>query len=128
MFEVGSENIREFADAIGERPNIHESGRLRAPTTFAIVAAMPAIREAISRCDVDIDFANVVHRSQQFTFARPIVAGDVLTTDAEITGIETVGEKTIFAAVIHIRDAGGADVCTAKSTIVATTPAEARVA
>ena len=36
--------------------------------------------------EIGIDFARMVHGAQQFAWHEPVVAGDEITTEAELTG------------------------------------------
>ena len=51
---------------------------------FAAVYCAPAIWPALIDPEVGIDFARLVHGAQEFTWAEPVVAGDEITTEAEL--------------------------------------------
>jgi acyl dehydratase len=60
----------------------------------------------------------VVHGSQDFTFTRPIVAGDELTAVLTVESVKSLAGNSLVTAVSQISDALGAHVVTATSTLV----------
>jgi acyl dehydratase len=93
-YAVGREKIREFARATGESDPRHldpEAARAAgyadvvAPPMFAAVYCAPAIGPAILDPEAGIDYARMVHGAQRFEWGAPVVAGDEITTEAELT-------------------------------------------
>jgi acyl dehydratase len=93
VYAVGREKIREYAHATGETDPRHldpEQARAAgyadvvAPPMFAAVYCGPAIGPAILDPEVGIDFARMVHGAQRFEWGVPVVAGDEITTEAEL--------------------------------------------
>ena len=93
VYAVGREKIREYASATGETNPIHldpEAARAAgyadvvAPPMFAAVYCMPAVGPAILDPEVGIDFSRMVHGAQEFSWHAPVVAGDEITTVAEL--------------------------------------------
>jgi acyl dehydratase len=92
-YAVGREKVREYAHAVGETDPRYldpEAARAEgfadvvAPPMFAAVYCAPAIWPALIDPEVGIDFARMVHGAQEFTWAEPVVAGDEITTEAEL--------------------------------------------
>ncbi len=92
-YAVGREKVREYAYATGEtdpRCTDPEAARAAgfadvvAPPMFAAVYCAPAIWPALIDPEVGIDFARMVHGAQEFTWHEPVVAGDEITTEAEL--------------------------------------------
>ena len=92
-YAVGREKVREYAYAVGETdPRYLDPEKAReagfadvvAPPMFAAVYCGPAIGPAILDPEVGIDFARMVHGAQEFTWHEPVVAGDEITTEAEL--------------------------------------------
>jgi acyl dehydratase len=92
-YAVGREKVREYAHAVGETdPRYLDPDAARAagfadvvaPPMFAAVYCAPAIWPALIDPEVGIDFARMVHGAQEFTWAEPVVAGDEITTEAEL--------------------------------------------
>ena len=93
VYAVGREKVREYAWATGETNPLHldvEAARAAgyadvvAPPMFAAVYCGPAIGPAILDPEVGIDFSRMVHGAQEFTWAEPVVAGDEITTEADL--------------------------------------------
>src|SRR3954465_13188526 len=91
-YEVGLEKIREYANAIGETEQVHhdreaakEAGfrDVVAPPMFAVVYSAGAMGPAIFDPAVGMDFARMLHGSQEFVWGEPVCAGDAITTDVE---------------------------------------------
>ncbi len=92
-YAVGREKVREYAHAVGETDERYldpEAARAAgfadvvAPPMFAAVYCTPAIMPALFDPEVGIDFARLVHGAQEFTWHAPVVAGDEITTEAEL--------------------------------------------
>jgi acyl dehydratase len=92
-YAVGREKVREYAHAVGETDPRYldpEAARAEgfadvvAPPMFAAVYCAPAIWPALIDPEVGIDLARMVHGAQEFTWAEPVVAGDEITTEAEL--------------------------------------------
>jgi acyl dehydratase len=88
-FEVEVARIGQYADAVGEQGAIHHDAAAAreagfrdvvAPPMFCVVYSAPAMGPAILDPEVGINFAAMVHGGQEFVWAEPVCAGDVLTT------------------------------------------------
>jgi acyl dehydratase len=100
-YAVGREKIREFARAVGESDPLYldlDAARaaghpdLVAPPMFAVVYCSSAIEQALFEPEVGIDFAMLVHGSQEFEWGPLVIAGDEITTQVEVADIrERVG-------------------------------------
>jgi acyl dehydratase len=104
-YEVGLEKIREYANAIGEGEPVHhdrEAARAAgfrdvvAPPMFAVVYSAGAMGPAIFDPDVGMDFARMLHGSQEFVWGEPVCAGDTITTDVEWKDRSEKDGKTFF--------------------------------
>ncbi|MBE3555829.1 MAG: MaoC family dehydratase N-terminal domain-containing protein [Firmicutes bacterium] len=124
VHEVEKGAIRKFADAIGDpNPLFHDESfaqahgykSIIAPPTFAITlgAEMP----------IKIDPRGVLHGEQAFLYDRPIVAGDVIRCQAEVTDVYErsghSGHMTFFVTETTGRDAQTEErIFRARGTIV----------
>jgi len=124
---VGREKVREFARAVlSQAPLHHDVDAARAagyadvvaPPTFAIVVQDATLQQLLGDPDADVDFSMVVHGDQRFSYTRPIVAGDELTGVMTVTSVKQLGGNSMVTSSTEIRDAGGAHVVTAISTLV----------
>jgi len=111
VYAVGREKIREYALAVGETDPLHldvASARragyadVVAPPMFAAVYCAPALGPALFDPEIGIDFARMVHGSQQFRWGPLVVAGDEITTTltvAEISESEDGKGFYVFTSV-----------------------------
>jgi acyl dehydratase len=120
VYVVGREKIREFAEAVGETDaRFHDVEAARAdgfadvvaPPMFASVYAGRAVFPLVLDPEVGIDFSRMVHGGQEFTWHRPVVAGDEITTEAEFTGRAKKGELNVFTFTSRSVNQDGALVC-----------------
>jgi acyl dehydratase len=120
VYAVGREKIREYAYATGETDPRHldvEAARAAgyadvvAPPMFAAVYCGPAIGPAILDPEVGIDFARMVHGAQEFTWHAPVVAGDEITTEAELQDKAERGGLAFFTFRTVSTNQRGETVC-----------------
>lgn len=128
-YEVSREAIIEFARATGATNRAHRSAEaaaefgyadIVAPPTFAVIASQRAEALYISSPEAGIDFSRVVHGSEQFTYTRPIVAGDRLNAVCHVDGLREAGGHAMITTRTELTDANSDDapVVTVTSTIV----------
>lgn len=124
---VGREKIREFAHAVKSTSPINldvlaaqAAGYLDlvAPPTFAVVIQERSLTSVLADKEADIDFSRVVHGDQRFIHARPIVAGDELTSQLTVASVKSLGAHAMVTFETKIHDADKQLVCTAISTLV----------
>jgi acyl dehydratase len=105
VYAVGREKVREFAHAVGETERLYldpagarEAGfaDVVAPPMFAVVYSAPAVTPAIFDSEVGIDFARMVHGSQEFRWGPLVVAGDEIRTTAAVKDISERGGLGFF--------------------------------
>lgn len=127
-YVIGREKVREFATAIGDaNPLFHDVEAARAlgysdvvaPPTFAFVITHSAMGEAMFDPDLGLDYSRVVHGEQRFTYARPLVAGDIITVRATIDGIRSVAGNDMLTLRSDALDPDGVVVVSTTSVIVA---------
>ncbi len=124
---VGREKVREFSRAVFasspvnfsvEAANAAGYADVVAPPTFAIVLQQLTLDQLIGAEDAGIELTHVVHGAQQFSYTRPIVAGDELTAQLSVTSIKTLGGNAMITAESAVHDIRGEHVVTAISTLV----------
>src|SRR5437588_3812303 len=124
-YAVGREKIREYASAVGETNPLHhdvETARAAgyadvvAPPMFAVVYSARAVMPGIFDPEVGINFAMMVHASQEFVWGPVVVAGDEITTTASVKDIADRSGMTfyVFETVSEYRR--GESVCTGSWT------------
>jgi acyl dehydratase len=119
VYAVGREKVREYAYATGETDPRHldpEAARAAgyadvvAPPMFAAVYCAPAIGPAILDPEIGIDFARMVHGAQRFEWGDAVVAGDEITTEAELEERAERGGLTFFVFRTRSTNQHGATV------------------
>lgn len=127
-YVVGREKIREFAAAIDETNracfDVAAAAALGypdlvAPPTFPIVLTYQVSVAVVGDPDLGLDYSRVVHGEQNFTYTRPIVAGDELDCVLTITDIRQAAGNDIITTQTQITTVTGEPVCVATSTLVA---------
>ncbi len=104
-YAVGREKIREYAAAVGETNPLHhdlEAARaagyadLVAPPMFAVVYAGRMLGPVLFDPELQINFAMLVHGAQEFRWSGLAVAGDEISTTAEVTDIRQRNELGFY--------------------------------
>jgi acyl dehydratase len=120
-YAVGREKIREYAFAVGETNPLHfdpEAARgagyddVVAPPMFTVVYSSRALAPALFDPEVGIDFAMMVHGGQEFRWGPPVVAGDEISTSAEVKDISDRRGKHFYVFETQSRNQRGETVCT----------------
>lgn len=126
-YQVGREKVREFARAIGETsPICHDVAAARAagyadvvaPPTFAFALTMRAMSEAMFDPELGLVYAMAVHGGQQFSYLRPIVAGDEITVTCRIADIAVRGSNEVLTTRSELTDEAGHLVAATREVIV----------
>ena len=126
-YAVGREKVREYAYATGEtdpRCTDPEAARAAgfadvvAPPMFAAVYSGPAIWPAVVDPEVGIDFARMVHGAQEFAWGPLVVAGDEITTEAEVAEVSERGGMGFYVFESRSDNQDGERVCTGRWTCI----------
>ena len=126
-YEVSRVKIAEFADAIGEpsplcrdREAAVKAGYpdVIAPPTFPIIISMASTGIIQNDSGLGLDYSMVVHGEQQFSYSRPLHAGDVVVATSTVESIRAVGAMSMMTTRTDISTVDGEHVCTAKAVIV----------
>jgi acyl dehydratase len=121
VYAVGREKIREYAAAVGETNPLHfdlEAARaaghedIVAPPMFAVVYGLPAIAAAMFDPALAIDFARVVHGSQEFRWGPLVIAGDEITTTVTLKDASERGGHAFYVFESSSTSRSGAIVST----------------
>lgn len=114
-FEVERGAILKFAEAIGDPHPDYREGRA-APPTFPTTFRMkvPGLE--------DVDPARFLHGEQEYSYERPIRAGDRLTCVSRVVDVYEregrLGRMTFVIAEVEGRDEAGRPVFTGRSTVI----------
>lgn len=124
---VGREKVREFARAVFATAPQHtdvEAARAAgyadvvAPPTFGMVIADLTLQQLLADPSTGVVLERALHTDQQFTFTRPIVAGDELTGRLRVTRVRQMGTGAMVTSETDVTDADGEHVLTATSTLL----------
>ena len=121
VYAVGREKVREYAAAVGETNPLYldlaaarEAGYadLVAPPLFAVVYSGPSVMQGIFDPELGIDFAHLVHGSQEFRWRTLVVAGDEITTVSRVKDVSERRELRFYVFETKSSNARGETVCT----------------
>jgi len=124
-YAVGREKVREYATAVGETsPLCHDVDAARAagyadvvaPPMFAAVYKAGAIGAALTDPEIGMDFARMVHGAQEFSWGEPVVAGDEVTTEAELLRVDERGGLRFFEFETRSVNQRGESTCVGRWT------------
>jgi acyl dehydratase len=120
-YAIGREKVREYAAAVGETNPLHfdvEAARAAgyadvvAPPMFVVVYAGRSVGPAVFDPDVGINFAMMVHGSQEFSWGPLVVAGDEITTTTSVKDIADRGGMAFYVFESVSENQRGETVCT----------------
>lgn len=126
-YQVGREKVREFATAIGDsNPLFHDLAAaqaaghrdLLAPPTFPFVITYRAMIGAMGDPELNLNYAMVVHGEQQFTYTRPLYAGDEVIVDSVVADIAAVGRNELLTMEQHVKTLDGELIVTTRNVTV----------
>lgn len=127
-YAVGREKVREYAQAVGETNPLCldlEAARaagyadLLAPPMFVVVYASAPFMAAMFDPELEIEFARLVHGTQEFRWEQPVVAGDEVTTMLTVKDIsERVGLRFYTFETVSVNERGEPTCVGTWSTIV----------
>jgi acyl dehydratase len=125
---VGREKVREYARAVQDYNPVHwdvdaaaklgYSG-LVAPLTFTSTPGMSCNREMFE--SVVVGYDTYVQTEEVFEQHRPIVAGDELHIDVELTSVRKIAGRDLITVTNTFTDAAGERVHTLHTTVVGVT-------
>jgi acyl dehydratase len=127
VYAVGREKVREFAHATGETNPLHldvEAARAAgyadvvAPPMFAVVYSGPAVWPVMADPEVGINFATMLHGSQEFAWGPVVVAGDEISTQTTIKDVSARADLGFYVFESVSTNQGGETVCTGTWTCI----------
>jgi acyl dehydratase len=119
-YAVGREKIREYARAVGETNPLHldpEAARgagyvdVVAPPMFVVVYAVRSMTPALFDPEVGINFAMMVHGSQEFRWGPLVLAGDEIVTRTTVKDVTRRGEMAFYVFESRSHNQRGETVC-----------------
>jgi acyl dehydratase len=127
-YRVGRDKVREYARAVQDYHPAHwevaaaaELGYsgLVAPLTFTSIPAMAANRRLFESVIVGYDM--YLQTEEVFEQHRPIVAGDELHTDVELSSVRRIAGRDLITVTNTFTDTAGERVHTLHTTVVGVT-------
>jgi acyl dehydratase len=127
-YQVGREKVREYARAVQDNHPAHwdvdaaaELGYsgLVAPLTFTSIPGMMANRELFE--SVVVGYDTYVQTEEVFEQHRPIVSGDELSVDVELSSVRRFAGRDLITVTNTFTDAAGERVHTLHTTVVGVT-------
>ena len=127
-YQVGREKVREYARAVQDKHPAHwdpgaaaELGYsgVVAPLTFTSVPGMMANREMFE--SVVVGYDTYVQTEEVFEQHRPIVAGDELRVDVELSSVRRIAGRDLITVTNTFTDSAGERVHTLHTTVVGVT-------
>ena len=124
-YQVGREKVREYARAVQDYHPAHweadaaaalGGSGLLAPLTFTSIPAMFANRKLLE--EVVVGYDTFVQTEQVFEQHRPIVVGDELQTDVELSSVRRIAGKDMITITNTFVDTTGETVHTMHTTVV----------
>ena len=123
VYAVGREKIVEYARAVGESEPLYLDlaaaraagyADVVAPPMFAVVFQARALAPAMTDPEVGIDFARLLHGSQEMRWGPLVVAGDEIATTATVSAIQERAGLEFF--VFELRSVNQHDETVATTT------------
>ena len=120
-YEVGTEKIREYANAIGAEDPIHHEHEAAtaagfrdvvAPPMFCVVYQWRAMAVAGTDAEVGMNLAALVHGGQEFVWGEPVCNGDLISTTAKCTEIYEKDGKGFYVFETVSTNQDGAETVT----------------
>ena len=111
-FSIEAPHVEAFARALGADP---ADG---VPPTYAAVYALgTTARQLFDDPEAGVDFANLLHREQEFEWQRQAQVGETVTAQARVTSdVERRGIR--FITLESSVTAGGAPFCRSQAVFV----------
>jgi hypothetical protein len=111
-FSIEAPHVEAFARALGADP---ADG---VPPTYAAVYALgTTARQLFDDPEAGVDFANLLHREQEFEWQRQPEVGETVTAQARVTSdVERRGIR--FITLESSVTAGGAPFCSSRAVFV----------
>jgi acyl dehydratase len=114
-FEITEERVRAFQELFGGPPGV--------PPTILTAAEFTVFPQVIGDPELGLDFARVVHGTQEYVFHRPLRIGETLQVQPRIASIRHKGGNGFVVIETQMRGVDGAAAAVARSTMIEREPA-----
>lgn len=109
-FTVDPKRVESFRGVFEETSGV--------PVTFATAAEVSVMPQIVGDPELEVDFARVLHGSQEYAFRRPLEEGETLTIRARIDSIRELRGNGFLTILTELVGADGEVACSAKSTLI----------
>jgi hypothetical protein len=115
--QIEGDRAERFAQAIAGSDPVAEPGAV--PPTYAAVYLMfPALGQIFGDPEVGLNLAGLIHGEQGFEFHRPVKAGDVVDSEAEIVSVEQKRGMTFVGVDMKATGQDGEPVCSGHALLI----------
>lgn len=126
-YAVESEAIQRYADTVGEDAPIHRDADAAkaagytdvvAPPMFAVVYCARSMEQVFNDKALALDLPRLLHTAQSFEWGEPVVAGDLIATNARVAADRRYGDQRICTFVTESRNQHGSVVVRGRCTVL----------
>ena len=94
-FEITREAILQYADATNDANALYDDGAT-IPPVFPVRIIIDLLMTTLLDAPNGVNFAKLLHGTQDFVYYRALKVGDTVTTAAEIVGMEAKGSGDLY--------------------------------
>jgi acyl dehydratase len=109
-FEITEERVRAFQELFGGPPGVSP--------TILTAAEFTVFPQVIGDPELGLDFARVVHGTQEYVFHRPLRIGETLQVQPRIASIRHKGGTGFVVIETLMRGVDGGAAAVARSTMI----------
>jgi acyl dehydratase len=119
---VTSEDIGAFATAIGDTNPIFFDESMAQQAGFMHIPMLPTfvtrLRVSFAEAGLDPEHSQVLHAEQEYSYARPVLAGDILIGRHRVSSIRMSGRMAIMTLEQLCDDPQGNRIVTGKAMLI----------
>jgi acyl dehydratase len=119
---ITAPDIRAFATAIGDTNPIFFDESMAQQAGFMHIPMLPTfvtrLRVAFAEAGLDPEHSQVLHAEQEYSYARPVLAGDILIGRHRVSSIRLSGRMAIMTLEQLCDDPQGNRIVTGKAMLI----------
>jgi acyl dehydratase len=119
---ITSEDIRAFATAIDDSNPIFFDESVAQQAGFMHIPVLPTfvtrLRVSFAEAGLDPEHSQVLHAEQEYSYARPVLAGDILVGRHRVSSIRLSGRMAIMTLEQLCDDPQGNRIVTGKAMLI----------
>jgi hypothetical protein len=113
-FPIDPDRVAAFRSVFGQAEGV--------PPTYLTAAEFQVLPRLIGDPAVGLDFARVLHGSQEYRFARPLREGETLSVLMRIDSIKVRAGTGFLTIGLRFLDGDGVEVASARSMMIERAP------